>query len=685
MNHGTKLLCADGAQRLCVPVLCEYIADMEEQWLLTNLVRQTCPKCSHRHDTDTTNDRPPVERGVQSIQSQLQTNGQLESNQNRRYVRTDKESRQLRNAYWTDTDDVELSELLRSRGYHPEFPFSHRYRFGGILDAVGPDLLHQISKCFMDYLFRRWIHPLMYIAAAKKDCTKAQIDTELDSRFALMPLYPDLRRFRNGILTEDHGWTVHEYKNMMKVIVGALVGICPPEGIALVREYLHIHCLTRYNTHTEESLDWLASAIKTFWRLLRSPKGPFILHNLVDLDYEPQRLHYMFEYIMAIRQKGALLAMSTDLTEIWHIPLKRAWEMSNKGRDAMRYVLQNQTEKAAFQSMVDQVDAMDEDPDSNDPTEATEDNEEATEDNEEEGPVHVKDSQIGRRTYTWPKQSRKGWPCRASTTEKKLNLDGFQASVRRHYQDNGSRNAASGPSNSTQRHPIGTDEFDPVISVYDTIRVIYPSWVPTEIGAARDPAAQVPHPEFTPPSVDAMPVNRIRSGPVGAKGQRLDCVLVNCPQREARGNTNTMSGRRVAQVLLLFKSHSWRNGSEPGAFAYVSWFETKRTAGVNSGLYLVSRTTKRSVIEVTDIERLVHLIPKFGNEVGSTESVNKELESARKKYEWEQQQASNRRTKRADEEAERAIMKLPIMDALSYYKEFWLNSWIDPHLYNTIF
>jgi hypothetical protein len=88
MNHGIKLLCADGAQRLCVPVLCEYIADMEEQWLLTNLVRQTCPKCSHRHDTDTTNDRPPVERGVQSIQSQLQTNGQLESHQNRRYVQS---------------------------------------------------------------------------------------------------------------------------------------------------------------------------------------------------------------------------------------------------------------------------------------------------------------------------------------------------------------------------------------------------------------------------------------------------------------------------------------------------------------------------------------------------------------------------------------------------------------------
>src|SRR5947207_2131428 len=44
MRTGIKLRCADGADRLCFPVLCEYIADMEEQWLLTCLKKPSCPK-----------------------------------------------------------------------------------------------------------------------------------------------------------------------------------------------------------------------------------------------------------------------------------------------------------------------------------------------------------------------------------------------------------------------------------------------------------------------------------------------------------------------------------------------------------------------------------------------------------------------------------------------------------------
>jgi len=41
MRNGIKLRCADGADRLCFPVLCEYIADMEEQCLLTCLKKSS--------------------------------------------------------------------------------------------------------------------------------------------------------------------------------------------------------------------------------------------------------------------------------------------------------------------------------------------------------------------------------------------------------------------------------------------------------------------------------------------------------------------------------------------------------------------------------------------------------------------------------------------------------------------
>ena len=31
MSKGMTMFCADGAQRLCFPILCQYIGDMEEQ------------------------------------------------------------------------------------------------------------------------------------------------------------------------------------------------------------------------------------------------------------------------------------------------------------------------------------------------------------------------------------------------------------------------------------------------------------------------------------------------------------------------------------------------------------------------------------------------------------------------------------------------------------------------------
>src|SRR5204862_5158508 len=45
MNDGIYLKCADGKIRFCFPILCQYLADYEEQVLLANLVKGACPKC----------------------------------------------------------------------------------------------------------------------------------------------------------------------------------------------------------------------------------------------------------------------------------------------------------------------------------------------------------------------------------------------------------------------------------------------------------------------------------------------------------------------------------------------------------------------------------------------------------------------------------------------------------------
>src|SRR5579859_5342594 len=68
MRGGTPMLCANGKKRLCFPVLYQYISDMEEQWLLTNQVKPTCPKClkrTHRlYGSPNENPKAPPSNGM---------------------------------------------------------------------------------------------------------------------------------------------------------------------------------------------------------------------------------------------------------------------------------------------------------------------------------------------------------------------------------------------------------------------------------------------------------------------------------------------------------------------------------------------------------------------------------------------------------------------------------------------
>src|SRR5579859_7001719 len=307
MHNGLVLDCADGVRRVCVPVLCQYIADMEEQWKLTCLIQPSCTKCFHRHvdlnrprtinksagrnvehasmmETDAPNsededseeecDGERTETFANNAPDQQNWSDDESDDSDSEFelpppntVKTDRSVARFRLRSKRDPDFV---PQLKGLGLHQQEPFSAKYPFGGILDAVCPDLLHQISKCFMDHLLDKWIVPLMYWYGEKQQprASNDQVNQEFDARFALMPSAMQLRRFPSRIFADNHHWTVDQLKNMMKIIIGALVGICPPEGIDLTREYLHIHFLSHYNCHTDGengSLDWLESAIEKFF------------------------------------------------------------------------------------------------------------------------------------------------------------------------------------------------------------------------------------------------------------------------------------------------------------------------------------------------------------------------------------------------------------------------------------
>ena len=255
----------------------------------------------------------------------------------------------------------------------------------------------------MDYVFKKWIYPLMINHWSKKGITQNKLAAELDARFALMPGYLNLRRFKDGILSLDHAWSVYEYKAMMKVIVGTISDLCPPEDLDLLMEYLHIHYLSHYAVHTDESLEWLSSAVSTFTRLLLNPAGIFVINKLVEPDYDPQRLHYMLHYAHTVRMKGALPSYSTELTEIHHLPLKRAFRRSNKCQEyAIKFILRDQTTLAAFQNMIDDFDTAAAVADDSDDSDSESQLQEVEEEMEDDDEVHSR--LCGTRIYTWPKQ-----------------------------------------------------------------------------------------------------------------------------------------------------------------------------------------------------------------------------------------------------------------------------------------
>lgn len=652
MKSGMVMDCADGKRRLCFPVLCQHIGDMEEQWLITLTISPTCPKCHHRG------------RGDDGRDLDMEWRQDCDSLGDKSRRRTDYDASQCRSRHAKDP-----SYPLKRWGYHPELPYSRDYPHGGVLDAVGPDLLHQISKCWYDYALQTWFWPMMVNWWGNKKKGKVAehaLKLEFDSRYTLIPTYPGCRRFPDGILDTGHAWAVFEQKSMMKVIIAVLDGICPSDSLEVMRDYLHMHMLSHYETHTEQSLEYLGDAIETFFTNLHHPDGIFVRTELITPDYEPQKLHYFRHYVESVRSKGSLPSYSTDRTEIWHKPLKRAYQRSNKKEDdAMRFILRDHATLSAFQNMIYEFNAADKkDEDDGEESGGRMQNGDGGDDCDGEGetrPDSFDDSSSIRSSaydtatiFTWPKTPR--FPNRrASDSERDLPLGGFQDSLRRFLRE--------------QVTPY--DDPDPRVKEFNSIRMSYPSFPEHEITASVEP---VPSASGGKVSANPLSADTRRNCRINANTfSRHETVVVKTEPPTTPRTIHGMTFRRVVQILLLFKCQA---GAEEHELAYVSRFETTRIASATaSGMYLVKRTKKCSVIRVTDIELPVHLMPKFGSVIGDAAKAKRAMDEAKEKDRMWRQSNNYCGSKTWN-------MTDFILD---YYNEFWLNIWVDRHLYKKLY
>lgn len=113
----------------------------------------------------------------------------------------------------------------------------------------------------------------------------------------------------------------------------------------------------------------------------------------------------------------------------------------------------------------------------------------------------------------------------------------------------------------------------------------------------------------------ALPLVGIRPGSAAA----FDTVLARENSSQGRQGHSPLSQLTVGQVKVIFCIPD-EFGSFPHPMAYVEWFTPLTSLAPDLLMYQISRSTHNrqrcaSIIPITQIERLVHLIPKFGKKI----------------------------------------------------------------------
>ncbi|KAG1896333.1 uncharacterized protein F5891DRAFT_1130305 [Suillus fuscotomentosus] len=278
----------DGHFRRVIYGLGPYIADYEEQVLLTCIVRGWCPRClSSRINLD-----EPAGWRCRHHTDVLVEEGTLD-------------------ALWDEYGIV-----------------------ANIHELIAPDILHQLIKgTFKDHLVD-WIEKYLYQTHSKKDAER--IIDDIDRRIAAVPAFAGLRRFPQGRGFKQ--WTGDDSKALMKVYLSAIEGYVPVDMVRTFRAFLEFCYLVRRSIITEKMLEQIQEALDWFHRHRQ------IFETLdVISTFSLPRQHSLQHYIHLIRLFGALNGLRSSITEAKHIKaVKEPWRRSSRYEALGQMLVTNQ-------------------------------------------------------------------------------------------------------------------------------------------------------------------------------------------------------------------------------------------------------------------------------------------------------------------------------------------------------
>jgi Plavaka transposase len=651
-REGVNMLCPDGMRRRCHPVLCQYIGDYPEQTLLCCILYKSCPRCMippyYEMIVEESNDvvkgpKPTTKEPRETAkrkkrQRDEKDDGSATESRTKRmkpgsgdvfhkYNLRTKVQHQTSRAKYEQDGDI---EALKAEGLKPDHPFTELFDHSDIHSIIAPDILHQVSKMLFDYLYS-WI--LEFISKTHKE-SNAAIEKEIDGRFSQLPPYPGLKSFRGGISVTQR-WTGNEYKAMARVILPVVQDLLDEKMVALVRAYLDIIQLSQYTSHTEQTVEYLRRAIDEYTELRSNATGPLVERGILAQGWWTPKQHWLQHYPDWIPLKGPLPFCSTDRSEALHKMHKTDYRKSNKNPlDFHRFILRNESFKIAidrFESSLPPnevyrashpLPAADDD----------DDNDAASDRNDD-----AADETIEDRDYTTPFIHSRVDNLDTRTLllgarwKGLRDIDAMERDLELKDLVNETKKClrwirSNGTQTSRQRLEGWQNEEIVQISGYTRCDLQYPEVHDTSVCITEI----------------------IRSNPSYGKSEqkapRYDTVLVRWTKEEG---AHCMSNRRIGRVLLLFSTVCNVTGKKI-EMAYVEWMTlASNTWDKKTEMFRVKKSGEYAVIGVGSIERGVHLVPVF----------------------------QGFRTAMAETE----------QPSLEVYRDFFINNWIDGHMYNTIF
>ncbi|KAG1891996.1 hypothetical protein F4604DRAFT_1565619 [Suillus subluteus] len=301
--------CGDGHFRRIIYSLGPYIADYEEQLVLSCIVKRWCPKCI-------------------ALRTDLDSGGAYRCREH-----TDFMVNELHGDILWDEYGI-IGDLV---------PFTNDFPRADIHELLSFDLLHQLIKgAFKDHLVD-WV--AKYLKAVHGTRRADEIMSDIDRRVAAVASFSGLRRFPQG--RDFKQWTGDDSKALMKVFLPAIEGHVPEDMVHAFRALLEFCYLVRRNVITEDTLNQIQDALHRFHRYRK-------IFDVVVPTFSLPRQHSMTHYTDMIRLFGAPNGLCSSITESKHIKaVKEPWRWSSKHNALGQMLVTNQRLDKLAASRVD--------------------------------------------------------------------------------------------------------------------------------------------------------------------------------------------------------------------------------------------------------------------------------------------------------------------------------------------